>query len=307
MQAGSERRHKERKRKFEPAPLRVKWKGESGEHDEPARLTDVSPGGFGVDMPVSLPAGTEVYVTGELTEGQTKHKVASDMRVAWCRPNNTLGFSLGLAFFKRTATPDAHEEPAEPAGTDEADFYEVLQLSISASPETIHRVFRILAQQVHPDNAETGNEAEFRRILEAYQVLGDPARRAAYDARLAGLRKRRWKLFERAEPVQGANVEKRKRQGILLLLYNKRLTDFMKPSLTLHELETLLSCPKEHLEFSLWYLKENHLIARADNARFTITAKGVDHVESSEEGTEIRADRMLPAPAKEAPDPAMAS
>jgi len=36
------------------------------------------------------------------------------------------------------------------------DFYEVLQLSPNADPDTVHRVFRVLAQRFHPDNKETG-------------------------------------------------------------------------------------------------------------------------------------------------------
>ena len=38
------------------------------------------------------------------------------------------------------------------------DYYEILQISPNAEPETVHRVFRLLAQRCHPDNAETGNE-----------------------------------------------------------------------------------------------------------------------------------------------------
>jgi DnaJ-class molecular chaperone len=38
---------------------------------------------------------------------------------------------------------------------DFVDFYEVLQVSASAEPETIHRVYRLLAQRWHPDNRET--------------------------------------------------------------------------------------------------------------------------------------------------------
>ena len=50
------------------------------------------------------------------------------------------------------------------------DYYEDLQVSSSAEPETIHRVYRLLAQQFHPDNGESGNDARFRLIAEAYQV-----------------------------------------------------------------------------------------------------------------------------------------
>jgi curved DNA-binding protein len=39
------------------------------------------------------------------------------------------------------------------------DYYEVLQVSTSADPDTITRVYRLLAQRFHPDNQKTGYEA----------------------------------------------------------------------------------------------------------------------------------------------------
>ena len=62
-----------------------------------------------------------------------------------------------------------------------ADFYEVLQVSANAEPETINRVYRLLAQRFHPDNRETGDENRFREIHEAHAVLSDPEKRAKYD------------------------------------------------------------------------------------------------------------------------------
>ena len=44
------------------------------------------------------------------------------------------------------------------------DYYELLQVSDVAEPETINRVYRMLAQRYHPDNRETGNESRFRAI-----------------------------------------------------------------------------------------------------------------------------------------------
>ena len=38
-------------------------------------------------------------------------------------------------------------------------------------------VYRLLAQRFHPDNHETGSEAKFRQIHEAYSVLSDPEKR----------------------------------------------------------------------------------------------------------------------------------
>ena len=75
------------------------------------------------------------------------------------------------------------------------DYYEILQISPSAEPETIHRVYRLLAQRAHPDNAQTGNEVQFRILTEAYRVLSDPEKRAEYDVSHASLRQERWRLL----------------------------------------------------------------------------------------------------------------
>ena len=52
--------------------------------------------------------------------------------------------------------------------------------------------------------------------------------------------------------------------------------------MTVHEMEELLGCPKEHLEFGLWYLREKSYIAHGDNGRFAITASGAEAAEEAE-------------------------
>jgi molecular chaperone DnaJ len=62
------------------------------------------------------------------------------------------------------------------------DYYEVLEVSRSASAEGIRRAYRKLARKYHPDvNTDNGAEETFKEINEAYEVLNDPERRAAYD------------------------------------------------------------------------------------------------------------------------------
>jgi molecular chaperone DnaJ len=62
------------------------------------------------------------------------------------------------------------------------DYYEVLGLSHDASPEDIRKAFRKLAFQYHPDrNHDAGAAERFKEINEAYEVLSDADKRAAYD------------------------------------------------------------------------------------------------------------------------------
>ncbi|HHF5959466.1 TPA: molecular chaperone DnaJ [Haemophilus influenzae] len=63
------------------------------------------------------------------------------------------------------------------------DYYEVLGLQKGASEDDIKRAYKRLASKHHPDKNQGSKEAEekFKEINEAYEVLGDDQKRAAYD------------------------------------------------------------------------------------------------------------------------------
>ena len=67
-------------------------------------------------------------------------------------------------------------------------FYEVLEVSESASPEIIEKAYKVLAKKYHPDLQEAGNkkqaEAKMKEINEAYEVLGNNEKKSEYDAKL---------------------------------------------------------------------------------------------------------------------------
>lgn len=60
------------------------------------------------------------------------------------------------------------------------DYYEVLGIAKGASADEIKKAFRKLAVQYHPDK-EGGDEAKFKEINEAYEVLKDDKKRQRYD------------------------------------------------------------------------------------------------------------------------------
>ena len=64
-----------------------------------------------------------------------------------------------------------------------ADFYATLGIARTASDEEVKKAYRKLAMQYHPDRNNGSREAEekFKEITEAYDVLRDPNKRAAYD------------------------------------------------------------------------------------------------------------------------------
>ena len=65
---------------------------------------------------------------------------------------------------------------------DKRDYYQVLEVDRDASPDSIRQAYRRLAKKYHPDiNNQPEAEGRFKEINEAYAVLSDEERRAAYD------------------------------------------------------------------------------------------------------------------------------
>jgi len=160
------------------------------------------------------------------------------------------------------------------------DYYEILQISVNAEPDTIHRVYRLLAQRFHPDNLETGNAERFRQIHDAYGVLSDPERRAQYDIVHERVQKDRWRLVSTGEQSEtDFEFEDVVRLTVLEALYTRRRLEPGEPGLYDIELEQLIGRPRESLEFTTWYLGQRQLVTRTDSSRLTITAAGVDYLE----------------------------
>ena len=62
------------------------------------------------------------------------------------------------------------------------DYYEALGVAKGASDDEIKKAYRKLSKKYHPDiNQEAGAEDKFKEIAEAYEVLSDAQKRAAYD------------------------------------------------------------------------------------------------------------------------------
>jgi curved DNA-binding protein CbpA len=158
------------------------------------------------------------------------------------------------------------------------DWYEVLQVSPAADPDTILRVFRHLAKRYHPDNVESGNPERFNLLVAAFRVLSDPEERARYDAIYESEREHRWRIFDQASAENDVAGDRQLRAGVLKLLYSARRNDPDNPGLGAVHIENLLSCPETHLKFHIWYLRENGWIQRLENGMLAITAAGVDRV-----------------------------
>src|SRR4029453_18585768 len=83
------------------------------------------------------------------------------------------------------------------------DYYQTLGVTKSATDKEIKQAFRKLARKHHPDvnPGDKAAEARFKEINEAYEVLGDPAKRKKYDELGAN-----WRMYEQSGvPPPGAS------------------------------------------------------------------------------------------------------
>lgn len=157
------------------------------------------------------------------------------------------------------------------------DHYGLLQISPQANSETIHRVYRFLASRFHPDNPDSGDADMFRKLRNAYDVLSDPARRAAYDAACLHQAPPLSTKINFMDNIEG---EMNRRLAVLAVLYFQRRSSPHEPQVSLSEIEKRMGFPRDYLDFTTWYLVKKGYITRADNADFTLTADGVDFVET---------------------------
>ncbi|HLY43557.1 MAG TPA: J domain-containing protein [Terracidiphilus sp.] len=160
------------------------------------------------------------------------------------------------------------------------DYYEFLQISPHADADTIHRVYRFLAARLHPDNPDSGDAEAFRTLKQAYDVLSNPIRRAEYNATRIREMSQFTPLSSTVDFMDTVDGELNRRLAVLAVLYFRRRENPRVPEVSLAEIEKRMGFPRDYLDFTTWYLVKKGFITRADNSDFTLTADGVDFVET---------------------------
>ena len=181
------------------------------------------------------------------------------------------------------------------------DYYELLQLSPNADPETIERVFRHLAKKYHPDHQGSADDDRFRSLVEAHETLTDAEKRAGYDVKYQEYWNRKWRLASEASDGSAFRDDREARERLLSLLYVQRRRSMTSPGLGEYEMARLLRTPVELVEFHLWYLRSKGWIERLESGMLAISALGVDEVEQSR--LRLGEDRLLEAHGEPAPGP----
>jgi DnaJ-domain-containing protein 1 len=283
-----QRRRAPRRNAIGTSVIRVELKdGMGNARNITADLVDWSETGLSIILVAPIKPGSIIQVRGKL--GDERLEISRRATILWCEEEPKGGYRIGLEFLDMQSRSDEYSNPRSNDQSDykahhvasdfqEADYYETMQLSPNADHETVLRVYRLLAQRYHPDS-KTGNAELFVQLTEAFRILSDPEKRAAFDARHSSEKKLRWKIFDQAAVATGPEVEKRKRRGILGLLYAATVKDPERASMTVHAFEDLLGCPREHLEAALWYLRGKGDIQRTDGGRYTLTVQGFEEAE----------------------------
>lgn len=247
----------------------ITWQDGNGvTHAAQVRGVDFSVSGIGFRCRMELRVGRGVYV-----QGPDGHPTGYGI-VRHCFGRNGV-FIVGLELDEETKKTSAA------VNVDTQDFYAFLQVTSTAEPETIHRVYRFWASRFHPDKADTGDPEKFLLLNRAYEILSDPARRAEYDQALGAQKEQPITVFEAGDFLDGIEGERNRRLGVLSMLYNRRRTNSRHPQVSLTELEIRMGFPREYLDFTTWYLKSKKLIVREENSDFNLTAEGVDYIEAN--------------------------
>jgi hypothetical protein len=233
-----------------------------------ARCLNISKSGMRIDSAEQFEPGLHVSLQSE------RHDLRAKAIVRHCAPRGA-SFVIGLEFCEDT------KRTLRLPILDTVDYYEVLQVSRNAEPETIQRVYRIMAARFHPDNTETGDSERFMLLNEAYETISDPEQRARYDKSRTGNDAGPLPPFESKEFVDGIEGETNRRLGILCLLYNQRRSNVEHAGLSLLELEKLMWFPREYLAFAIWYLRNKGFVQTGEHSDYVLTAEGADFMEAN--------------------------
>ena len=166
------------------------------------------------------------------------------------------------------------------------DHYAVLGVEPNADSETIQRAYSKLAQKYNPKTSATGDAEMFEAVNAAYETLADPELRTVFDKLKGVSRGDSGPAFSGSMFFEALGRESIRRTAILCVLYDRRLTHPMAPSLSMRHLEVIVEAKAAELSSAMWYLKQRGLVASDDKSSLQITVDGMDFLESRKPSAE---------------------
>ena len=162
------------------------------------------------------------------------------------------------------------------------DHYAVLRVHPECDARTLEIAYRNLAKIYHPDHPETADIDLFNAVIDAYRAIKDHGKRLAYNVQYSAHTGFSFSaadsiLAEERTALSDADVH----AETLMYLYKRRRERAREPGVGGYELQQLLDCSDEALDFHTWYLKAKGLIETTDAGTLAITIAGVDHVIST--------------------------
>jgi hypothetical protein len=252
------RRHR---RERADAEAELIWKEEAGSPSfESGRIVDFSKIGAGIDLPQPVPVSSCVI----LMAPKFGIIVLSQVRNCYWHRSQ---YRLGLEFLESVADQSGDAVRDSPCR-------ELVKAGVAGDNDRLERLYRSLAFRYHPDNAETGDRDIFLRVKEAYRILSAPARIESPELGVA----------RRGDSSGGTDIRELadKRNLVLRLLLQRRMTDYQNAYMSAPELESLTGFPAHEIGFILWYLREKAAVLTADySTDCAITAAGVDLLEKA--------------------------
>lgn len=156
----------------------------------------------------------------------------------------------------------------------------MLGVEPNADSETIQRAYSKLAQKYNPKTSATGDAEMFEAVNAAYETLADPELRAFFDKLKGVSRGDSGPAFSGPAFFEALGREALRRTSILCVLYDRRLTHPMAPSLSLRHLEVIVEATAAELSSAMWYLKQRGLVSSDDKSSLQITVDGMDFLEN---------------------------
>jgi hypothetical protein len=189
------------------------------------------------------------------------------------------------------------------SATEFVDYYDFLMVSPQADKAMLEWAVRLMLTRYGPKTPETADPAKYETTKAAYRALIDPVKREEYGQLWvkhkgqsrpteSGKRERRAPPGRAGQPTlekicvvheateDDVRLQVKLREAVLSALYDVLITNPRNIELGRAEIAKAMHCRIDDLEFPIWFVREIGLIKTSNAGDYSITALGVQWVES---------------------------